>query len=75
MATEWMQKLVDEFPYGTDENGVCMKFKDGLCSVYENRPLLCNIGRIANEVEIGMTKKDWFELNEYGCKVLQQGVQ
>mgnify|MGYP001819312216 CR=1 FL=1 len=72
MQTEWMQKLVDEFPYGTDENGVCMKYKDGLCTVYDNRPLLCNIERIADEVDIGMTKEAWFKFNEFGCKVLQQ---
>ncbi|GAG69463.1 unnamed protein product [marine sediment metagenome] len=71
----WMQKLVNEFPYGTDENGACMMLVDGQCSVYDDRPLLCNIERTADELDIGMTKKQWFDMNYRGCEILQQGAQ
>ena len=38
------QKEIDEFPYAAKEDGSCEMLKDGLCSVYENRPNICNIG-------------------------------
>lgn len=68
----WMQKLVDEFPYGTKSNGHCEQYENGLCLVYDKRPLLCNIERIADEVDIGMSKDQWFELNYQGCAKLQR---
>lgn len=38
------QFLIDKFPYKTLEDGSCEKLtEDGLCSVYEDRPLICNI--------------------------------
>ena len=36
--------LVDSFPYQARDDGSCeMLDKDGLCSVYDDRPMLCNI--------------------------------
>ena len=38
------QFLVSKFPYKTLEDGSCEKLtEDGLCSVYEDRPMLCNV--------------------------------
>jgi len=71
----WMQKLVDAFPYGTDVDGACMMLVDGQCSVYEDRPLLCDIERTADEVDIGMSKRQWFEVNYRGCKQLQREAE
>ena len=68
----WMQALVAEFPYSAKENGHCEKLVDNQCSVYDNRPMLCNIERTADEVDIGMTKQEWYDMNYKGCKILQQ---
>ena len=39
-----MQEMLDRFPYKVDEEGKCEKLtEDGKCSVYYDRPLLCNI--------------------------------
>jgi Fe-S-cluster containining protein len=75
MPVAWMQAAVDAFPYESDETGACEKLVDNKCSVYENRPLLCNIERMADELDIGMTKEQWFAMNYQGCKVLQEGAQ
>jgi Fe-S-cluster containining protein len=75
MPTTWMQEAVDAFPYKGDENGVCEKLVDNKCSVYEDRPLLCNIERMADELDIGMTKEQWFALNYIGCDILQKGAE
>jgi Fe-S-cluster containining protein len=38
---------------------------DGLCSVYENRPLLCNLKLAA--LLLGYTNDDWMELQATEC--------
>lgn len=36
-------KEFENFPYAHDENGVCEKLVNNMCSVYDNRPKCCNI--------------------------------
>ena len=38
-----VQLLIDRFPYETNSIGTCEMFVDGQCSVYHDRPLLCNV--------------------------------
>lgn len=68
----WMQKVVADFPYKAKENGHCEMFHNNECMVYEDRPLMCNIERMADELDIGMTKEQWFDINYKGCEILQQ---
>ena len=35
--------LLSKFPYKAKEDGSCEMLKDNLCTVYEDRPLICNI--------------------------------
>ena len=39
--------LLEKFPYKTREDGSCEMLVDGLCSVYSDRPLICNIKAMA----------------------------
>ena len=64
--------MIAEFPYKAKENGHCEKFHNNLCTVYEDRPLMCNIERAADELDLGMTKEQWFNINYKGCELLQQ---
>jgi len=38
-----MKFIISKFPYQLTDDGACEMLKDGLCSVYDDRPLLCNI--------------------------------
>lgn len=38
--------LIKAFPYKPTEQGDCEMLVDGKCSVYENRPLLCNVQKM-----------------------------
>jgi len=41
-----VNKLVDwlcRFPYKFDVNGICEKLADGKCTVYDNRPAVCQV--------------------------------
>ena len=68
---EWMQKATDDFPYKANEDGSCEKLIDNKCSVYDNRPLLCDVERMAEQKDCPVTKETWFEMNYIGCKQLQ----
>ena len=53
-------------------DGVCRYLKGNLCSIYENRPLLCRIDESYDKFfsEI-YTRDEYYRLNEQGCKILQ----
>ena len=70
----WMQKAVDEFPHGTRADGSCEKLEDNRCTVYADRPLLCNIDRLADEPDMPVDKETWYEMNYIGCKQLQMEI-
>lgn len=59
------------FPYKFDESGACEKLlPSGLCSVYDNRPLLCNIEKFA--AAINVPRQTFFRINSMGCNSLIQ---
>ena len=68
---EWMHPAIDLFPYKTNEDGSCEKMVDNQCSVYENRPLMCNIKQAAEQLDMPISTNDWYQLNYIGCAVLQ----
>jgi Fe-S-cluster containining protein len=53
-------------------DGVCRYLRGNLCSIYENRPLLCRIDESYDKFfsEI-YTRDEYYRLNEQGCKILQ----
>ena len=65
--------------FNCNQCGLCCKAlncqyltKDNLCSIYETRPLICNIERGYEEVfKSQMSKKEWFSINEQYCNILK----
>ncbi len=55
------------FPF-THSDGVCEKLIDNKCSIYDNRPLLCNVEKM-REV-LGYSKKYFYKLNLKVCNEL-----
>ena len=60
--------VISKFPYKLTDDGSCEMLVDGLCSVYEDRPLLCNIP--LGGISLGMDQKVWFELHMNHCNKL-----
>ena len=55
-----------EFPYTYDESGRCeMLGEDNRCKVYDSRPLICNVERVA-ELS-GKDKAAFYEENIRAC--------
>ncbi len=70
-APDWMKPAIEAFPYKTLEDGSCEKMVGNRCSVYEDRPLLCNLDKLHDELDVPMSKQEWFDLNVKGCHSLQ----
>ena len=58
--------LISRFPYKLKEDGSCEMLTDsGLCSVYDQRPLLCNLKRAA--LLLGFHDDDWMNMQADEC--------
>lgn len=67
---EPVRHLAKGFPFKV-YNGVCEMFKDGKCSCYNSRPLLCNVEKMWEVYYSHLyTKEQWFQHNKLGCEVL-----
>jgi Fe-S-cluster containining protein len=57
------------FPYNKDSSGKCEKLKDdNTCSVYENRPLVCNIEKTMEFY--GLSRDEFFQANIEVCNII-----
>ena len=64
-----LQDLLSIFPYRPKPDGSCPKLtEDGLCSVYESRPIICNIKLSATLYNHDIT--DWYRINADNCNNL-----
>lgn len=63
-----MYQAIQDFPYDVTENGSCVKLTNGLCEVYEDRPLLCNIQKLGEKS--GYDQLAWYKLNALSCNTL-----
>lgn len=58
------------FPHKINDNGSCsMLTEDGLCSVYDDRPLVCNIKKLGQK--FNFDEKTWFKQNAQSCNTEQ----
>ena len=70
--------IIDEilsFPYKVDETGACEKLVDNKCSVYEDRPDICNVNKIYDKYgkDLQMSLKQWHKLNIRACEMNKGG--
>lgn len=63
-----VRAAIKEFPYGTDENGACEKLVDGKCSVYEERPAICNVDTMADRK--GVEREAYYKLSAKACNFM-----
>jgi Fe-S-cluster containining protein len=66
-------RLIDDFPYDYDDDGVCLMLEGGRCSVYAKRPVICNVSKLYKALKVeGMSKRDFFKMNEEACKEIRK---
>ena len=63
---------IKSFPYAATPEGACEKLVDGKCSVYEKRPLICNMEAMYNKYyrPQNIPKKMFYDMAASGCNVL-----
>jgi Fe-S-cluster containining protein len=68
---------IQYFPYAVKADGSCEKFQDGKCTVYEKRPLICNMERMYNKYyrPANVPKKVFYDMAGNACNslILQNG--
>lgn len=69
VAKDPVSAMLAEFPHSWDETGKCEHLGDDMkCGIYDNRPDICDISRIAEKLNI---KKDvWYKWNIKSCNYL-----
>ena len=63
------KSLFDLFPYKPKEDGSCeMLSEDGSCTVYEDRPDICNISTVAKALNTDIT--EYYRISARSCNQL-----
>ncbi len=55
------------FPYQFDNKGACTMLKNDLCTIYDNRPLICNIDAIIKTFKL--SKSGVYRQNATTCNM------
>ena len=64
-----IKDLLKRFPHQTNPDGSCSKLnEDGSCSVYEDRPIICNIDLMGQLLHQDTT--EWYRINAENCNKL-----
>jgi len=64
-------KEMARFPFAPDELGRCPMLKNGKCTIYNNRPDICNVRTMWERYYKGkMSLRQFYELNKQACKKL-----
>lgn len=65
---------VADFPYPINRDGSCSKLDGNLCSVYDNRPTICNIDKMFAFFKL--SKQEYYRQNIAGCHeaMKQEGI-
>ena len=64
-----MERFIDVLPH--QHNGICHFLQDGLCSIYENRPDLCDFKRAYNHLKDYFTEYEYIENVMRSCEQLK----
>lgn len=68
-----MGKIVPEYDRG---DGICKYLEDNKCSIYDERPFICDTVRIYNKYfKDKYTIEQWNEINRKACEELRKHEQ
>ena len=55
------------------EDGACIHLgEDNLCTIYDERPDICNVEKMYYKRKLGITKKEYFKMQNEACNLLQK---
>ncbi len=65
---------IDALKHLDTGNGLCRFLKNNLCSIYDNRPDICNVEKMYESFKDIMSKNEYYELNYQGCIELRKNM-
>lgn len=63
-----LYKAIKEFPYTPNTDGSCPMLYENKCSVYAQRPLLCDIKKLGELLDMDLYT--WYKVNSDCCNEL-----
>jgi len=63
-----LYEAVKEFPYEALPDGSCSMLSNDRCTVYEERPLLCNVKKLG-ELH-NLDRDSWYAINAMSCNTM-----
>lgn len=66
---------VANFPHGFDDSGKCDRLIDNKCSIYLDRPLICNVRRVWERFHSeSVSFEEYCKLSEKACDTIKKEV-
>ena len=57
------------------DDGSCVHLtEDNKCAIYDTRPDICNIDTMFKLIDHGLTKKEWYQINENECDNMKSSI-
>ena len=73
LAAKLVEGTEFEFPFGWDDTGKCEKLGiDDLCTVYDDRPIICNIDKLMSVLDVN--KDEYYKLNIESCNKMMDDL-
>lgn len=70
LCCKQMGKIITEYDRG---DGICKYLEDNKCSIYDDRPFICNTVKIYEKYFSNKyTIEQWNEMNHKACEVLRE---
>lgn len=65
--------LIPELTEFDNGSGVCIYLQGNLCSIYENRPDICNVDVMyEKKFKTKYTKEEFYKVNQDACKEIMK---
>ena len=64
--------LIENFQYVDYKNTGCKKLNDNKCSIYLNRPFICNMEKVRNLLFSNIKLKEYYKISAIICNKLMQ---
>jgi Fe-S-cluster containining protein len=65
-------KAASKIGLPTKEDGSCIYLEDNKCSIYNTRPDICNIDTLFEVIDHGLTKEEWYKINQKSCEDIKR---
>jgi Fe-S-cluster containining protein len=64
---------IPDFPEPVNEDGSCAHLqKDNSCGIYHERPLVCRVEELYDNLQLEISKEEYYRLNNIECNKMME---